>query len=57
MEKQEPGWTITNINLDVTGKVPNVSAEKFEELAQTAEGCPISRALALTNITMSAKLA
>jgi lipoyl-dependent peroxiredoxin len=58
MEKQEPGWTITNINLDVTGKVPNVSAEKFEELAQNAKkGCPISRALASTNITMSAKLA
>jgi osmotically inducible protein OsmC len=58
MEKQDIGWTITNINLDVTGKVPNVTAEKFEELAQNAKkGCPISRALASTNITMTAKLA
>jgi lipoyl-dependent peroxiredoxin len=58
MEKQDIGWTITNINLDVTGTVPGVTAEKFEELAQNAKkGCPISRALASTNITMSAKLA
>ena len=58
IEKQDPGWTITNINLNVTGKVPNVDAAKFEELAQNAKkGCPISRALASTNITMSAKLA
>lgn len=58
MEKQDIGWTITNIHLDVTGKVPNVDAAKFEELAQNAKkGCPISRALASTNITMSAKLA
>jgi lipoyl-dependent peroxiredoxin len=58
MEKQDIGWTITNIHLDVTGTVPNVTAEKFEELAQNAKkGCPISRALASTNITMSAKLA
>src|ERR1041385_6622164 len=58
IEKQEPGWTITNINLNVTGKVPNVDAAKFEERAQTAKkGCAISRALAATNIAMSAKLA
>jgi osmotically inducible protein OsmC len=58
MEKQDIGWTITNINLDVMGKVPGVTAEKFEELAQNAKkNCPISRALASTNITMSAKLA
>lgn len=57
MEKQDPGWTITNIHLDVEGKVPGVDAAKFEELAQNAKkGCPISRALAATNITMSAKL-
>ena len=57
MEKQEPGWTITNINLDVEGTVPGVSAEQFQTLAETAKkGCPISRALAATNITMSAKL-
>jgi osmotically inducible protein OsmC len=57
MEKQDPGWTITNIHLDVQGKVPNVSAEQFQTLAENAKkGCPISRALAATNITMSAHL-
>ena len=57
MEKQDPGWTITNIHLDVQGKVPGVSAEQFQTLAENAKkGCPISRALAATNITMSAKL-
>jgi osmotically inducible protein OsmC len=57
MEKQEPGWTITNIHLDVAGKVPNVSAEQFQTLAENAKkGCPISRALAGNNITMTAKL-
>jgi osmotically inducible protein OsmC len=58
MEKQEPGWTITNINLDVEGKVPGVAADQFQTLADTAKkGCPISRALASTPITMTAKLA
>jgi osmotically inducible protein OsmC len=57
MEKQDIGWTITNIHLDVEGKVPNVTADKFSELAENAKkGCPISRALAGNNITMSAKL-
>ncbi|MGE0550591.1 MAG: OsmC family protein [Kofleriaceae bacterium] len=57
MEKQDPGWTITNIHLDVAGKVPNVTADQFQTLADTAKkGCPISRALSATPITMSAKL-
>ena len=57
LEKQDPGWTITSIHLDVEGKVPGVTAEKFAELAENAKkGCPISRALAGNNITMSAKL-
>lgn len=57
IEKQEPGWTITGIHLDVTGKVPGVSAEQFQTLAETAKkGCPVSRALSATPITMSAKL-
>jgi len=58
MEKQEPGWTITNIHLDVEGNVPGVAADQFQTLADTAKkGCPISRALASTPITMTAKLA
>jgi len=57
MEKQDPGWTITAIALDVHGTVPGVTAEKFGELADTAKkGCPISRALAAVPISMTAKL-
>src|ERR1041385_7386119 len=56
IEKQEPGWTITNIHLDVEGKVAGISADQFATFAENAKkGCPISRALSATNITMSAK--
>jgi osmotically inducible protein OsmC len=57
MEKQEIGWTITSIDLQTTGKVPGIDAAKFAELADNAKkGCPLSRALASTPITMTAKL-
>jgi len=57
MEKEDIGWTIKNIHLDVSGTVPGVTADKFQELAEAAKkGCPLSRALASVNITMSAKL-
>ena len=57
IDKDANGWTITGINLDVTGKVPGVDAAKFNELAETAKkGCPVSRALSATPITMTAKL-
>jgi osmotically inducible protein OsmC len=58
IEKQDAGWTITNIQLDVTGKVPGVTAEQFQTLADTAKkGCPVSKALSATPIAMTAKLA
>jgi lipoyl-dependent peroxiredoxin len=57
MDKLEPGWTITGIQLDVEGKVPGIDAAKFGELADNAKkGCPISRLLSTTPITMTAKL-
>jgi osmotically inducible protein OsmC len=57
MDKLEPGWTITGIHLEVDGKVPGIDNAKFVEMAETAKkGCPISRALAATPISMSAKL-
>lgn len=57
MEKQDVGWTIISITLDVQGTVPGVDAAKFDELANTAKkGCPISRALASVPIQMNAKL-
>jgi osmotically inducible protein OsmC len=58
MEKQDIGWTIVAIALDTHGKVPGVTAEQFQDLAETAKkGCPISRALAaVPSIVLTAKL-
>ena len=48
---------ITNIHLETIAKVPGISEEKFLELAEaTKTGCPVSAALAATNITLDAKL-
>ena len=57
LEKLDSGWTLTEIQLAVEGKVPNVSPEKFALLADAARtGCPISRALAATPMSLTAKL-
>ena len=58
MEKQDIGWTIVGIHLDITGKVPGITADEFTTFAENAKkGCPISRALgAVSNISMTAKL-
>lgn len=56
MVNENGGWTIKSIHLDLTGKVPNITEEKFQELAQAAKkGCPISRVLN-ADITLDAKL-
>jgi osmotically inducible protein OsmC len=56
MEKQDIGFTIVGIHLDLTGQVPGITAEQFQTFAENAKkGCPISRALAAVPITMTAK--
>ncbi|TQM64194.1 OsmC family peroxiredoxin [Humibacillus xanthopallidus] len=41
-----PGTGITGVALTVTGKVPGLTKEQFEQAAQAAkEGCPVSQAL------------
>ena len=56
MENVATGWTVTQIHLDVTVKLLNGEASKFEAAANAAKaGCPISRLLN-TKITMDAKL-
>lgn len=55
-EKLEAGWTITQIHLEVKGKVPKASVATWEKATGAAKtGCPISR-LFNTTITMDAKL-
>lgn len=58
IDRKDEGWTITGISLAVTGKVPAVSAQEFQTIAETAKkNCPVSRALAATPITLTATLA
>ncbi len=58
MEKQDIGWTIISINLDLVGTVPGITQDEFQTFADNAKkGCPLSRALAaVASITMTAKL-
>jgi osmotically inducible protein OsmC len=56
LEKEDIGWTVKSIHLDLTGKVPGISQEKFQEPAGNAKkGCPISRLLNC-EITLEANL-
>jgi lipoyl-dependent peroxiredoxin len=58
LEQLDTGFTITRIELQTTGEVPGVNADTFAELAQQAKDtCPVSRALAGTEITLEARLA
>ncbi|MEZ4416610.1 MAG: OsmC family protein [Gemmatimonadota bacterium] len=46
MEKEEVGWTIQKIRLELQGRVPGVTDAQFQELAAKAKaGCPVSRLL------------
>jgi len=55
-EKLEASWTVTQIHLDVKGKVPNADQIAWEKATAAAKsGCPISRLLN-TTITMEVKL-
>lgn len=55
MERQDAGWTVTEVHLDVVGRIPGGDAAKFEQAANSAKaGCPISRLLN-AKITMTAK--
>jgi len=55
-DKLEAGWTVTNILLNVKGKVPKADQAAWDKATQAAKtGCPISR-LFNTTINMQAKL-
>jgi osmotically inducible protein OsmC len=52
------GFAITGITLTVEGEVEGLDEGGFEKAAQIAkEGCPVSKALAGTTITLEASLA
>lgn len=57
LEQTDTGFSITRIELHTTGAVDGVDAATFEALAQQAKAtCPVSRALAGTEITLVAEL-
>ena len=54
----QPGEGITGSHLTVRGTVPGLTAEQFVEFAEGAKiGCPVSKALTGTTITLDAALA
>ena len=56
LEKLDAGWTISKIHLDVSARVPGISASAFESAAASAKAnCPVSR-LFKAEITMDAHL-
>jgi osmotically inducible protein OsmC len=58
LEQLDTGFAITRIELQTTGEVPGVDADTFAKLAEQAKDtCPVSRALAGTEITLEARLA
>jgi lipoyl-dependent peroxiredoxin len=53
-----PGEGITGSHLLVSAKVPGISDEDFQRIAEDAKlNCPVSKALAGTTITLEASLA
>ncbi len=57
MELIEGHFEITGIYLNLEGIVPNISEEKFGELAEnTKNTCPVSRALSAVPMLLTAKL-
>jgi osmotically inducible protein OsmC len=58
LEQLDTGFAITKVELHTVGEVPDVDREQFASLAQQAKDtCPVSRALAGTEITLEATLA
>ncbi|RYY74204.1 MAG: OsmC family peroxiredoxin [Gammaproteobacteria bacterium] len=56
LEKDDSGFSITAIHLDLTAKVPGLDDAKFQELAnKTKTGCPVSKVLN-AEITLDATL-
>lgn len=57
VDPSEGGFSITAITLKLEAKVPGISEEQFQELANAAKaGCPVSKALSSVDITLEAKL-
>jgi osmotically inducible protein OsmC len=57
LEKVGDGFSITKIELVTEAQIPGIDNATFQTNAEAAKkGCPVSKALAATEITLSAKL-
>ncbi len=57
LDRGESGFKITSIELNIEAEVPGMEEAKFQEQAElTKKTCPVSVALAATEIKLSAKL-
>lgn len=57
LDEVEGDFRITGINLSTKASVPDIDDESFQKHAKAAkEGCPVSKALAGTDITLEANL-
>ena len=55
--QKDGGFAITKVHLTLEAKIPGITAEQFQELANAAKaGCPVSKVLN-AEITLSATLA
>lgn len=56
-DSDQSGFFISEIDMVTKGEVPNITPEKFEELAQEAKRkCPVANALKAVNIVFEATL-
>jgi osmotically inducible protein OsmC len=57
LEKVGDGFSITKIELETEAQIPGIDDKTFQGHAEAAKkGCPVSKALAATPITLKAKL-
>jgi osmotically inducible protein OsmC len=58
LDKADEGFAITRIELRTRARVPGISEEEFQEVAEGAKkGCPVSRALAaVESVELEAEL-
>ncbi|MGD0073298.1 MAG: OsmC family protein [Candidatus Binataceae bacterium] len=56
LEQVQGSWTITTVHLETSARIPNITREKFEEIAADAKAnCPVSRVLN-AKVSLDAKL-
>ena len=57
LQKEGEGFAIKTIALELEARIPGIDQGKLKAIAEEAKkGCPLSKALAATPITLSAKL-